>query len=246
MAIQWEEQQFLDTYSALDGDPDSPTHGQVFTYGKRYMEVIQDIYTPHRTEGIRRARRIVQEMDDENSLDILPNARILIIGTGFGDLIRSIRRPNTIPGDAELIQRDNVWGMDHSTFIQDGIAAQGAGPANTRTIFADFMDYATQAVQDALTAMTGGTAFRLVITDDVVSSFTPAELPSFLDICESAITGSNFAHCIHFVKTTFPGQTDPDENATMQALRWLRFNQWVNQRDTHSWLGPRGRFELGV
>lgn len=249
MAIQWEQTQFDDCYSALDGDPavrPDPQRGNTVGYGKRFMQLVIDPYTPHRTFGIRRARRIAQEMDDLDSLNIQPNARILIVGSAFGDLMRAIRNPNTIPGDSAMTARPNVWGLDHSTWIENNIAVEGAGAAVSRTIWADMMDYALQATQDALTAMTGGTTFRMVITEDVVSSFTPAELPAFLDICESAITGTNFSHIIHYTTTLRPGQSPFASNATVETLRWLRLSQWANQRDSHSWLGQRGQFIKGV
>lgn len=243
MAIQWEAQQFLDTYATKDGDPDSLTFGQVFTYGKRFMELFQDPYTAHRTFGIRRARRIIQILDD---LTIGANARILVVGAGFGDLIRAIRNPNSIPGDTELTGRSNTWGMDNSAWLESQIATEQAGASGNRILWENFGEYATQPVQDALNALTGGVTFRVVITDDVVSSLTPLELPDFLDTCESAITGINFAHCIHYTTTIQAGQTPPTGNDTTDALRWLRLQQWANQRDSHTWLGPRGQTIMGV
>jgi hypothetical protein len=137
------------------------------------------------------------------------NAKVLVVGGGFGYLMDY------------LIQQGitDVWGIEPGSFYWDPANAS-LWPAGIQSLTAqDWIGSGTeQASLDALPGVPNNESFGWILTEDVATCHSDAELPAFYAACEDRLQGNAKSRIVHMVSAKAIPFGDPQLNAkTMEA-----------------------------
>lgn len=261
MTVDWNSQANWDlAYSVRvrvpiqDVYPAAPALGETVHYGKwlaRLLELPSQCnappynpetnpapnYAPH--FYIKRAKFLISRLE---ALGLNSTHRVLIIGSGFGYLIHAFRHAAHPSFQAANVNYPNVWGIDGSTHIANRFASEqldlDGATDGTTTIFRTFANNA--ATRNALTNLTGGNTFHVIITEEVIESLTNAELLTLANGCETRLNSTTFRRILHIVT---PNLAD----SANLGLRSLSLDGWSALRPTHTFISTiDGDFRLGV
>lgn len=233
--------------------PNAPAMGEVLHYGKwlaRLLELPSQRNAPPYTAQnpapnyaptyyVKRAKFLISRLA---AMGLNETHRILIIGSAFGYLIHAFRHAAHPSFNAANVNYPNVWGIDGSTYISNNfnneqLDLDGSNDGTT-TVFRTFANNA--ATRNALTTLTGGNTFHVIISEEVIESLTNPELLAFAADCESRLNSVLFGRIIHIVT---PDLRD-DANLGMQSRS---LDQWSALRPTHTFVSTLdGDYRLGV
>lgn len=153
---------------------------------------------------------------------IQPADRILVVGCAFGYLIERFH-DNGYP---------NCWGIDSSA----DIAARRGTEARGSVLWVKDTMSGVGRVKNALRALTGDDVFDWVITEELLESYTDAEITTLLNVCEGALTpGTPQSHIIHIVAAA---ASYPVPSWQWFPGNWKTLADWNAMRPAHSWTGP--------
>lgn len=145
------------------------------------------------------------------SLALVSRSRVLVVGCGFGYLVEAARAGGML-----------AWGLDSSAWIHANKGAEA--PASVEIIGAD-----VESVRPAdLEAATGSATFDEVITENMLESYSAADLPAILDACDRMVSaGGRVSHLVQ-VNAASP-------------FRSLGLSEWRAERLGHSFVAIEGR-----
>jgi hypothetical protein len=137
------------------------------------------------------------------------NAVVLVVGSGFGYLIDY------------LVQQgiSDVFGLEPGSFYWDA-ANDALWPAGVKARTAeDWLGSGTEVASlDAVPGVPNNERFGWVVTEDVATCHSDAELPAFYAACEDRLQGNAKSRIVHMVSARSVPFTDPNLNAkTMEA-----------------------------
>ena len=204
--MRWEQM-----YQLQVRNPDAPDNGQwVRGLTRRFAEQFTAPDVPGITEWTNRADSLVARYN-------LQGVRVLVVGSAYGYLVEALK-------DAGV----NAWGMDNAPYIHTTLDQHRRNDVSVMN--ADMRTVRWQDVRGA----TGDRYFDCVITEDVVTCYTDAELPALLNACEAFLrTGRPRSLIVHMFS--------PDVDLTAIGGAPARtLEQWATVRPAHSWVSVSG------
>ena len=236
MPTTWDASMFGQAYRLKIGwaDINDPANingeriGETIGYGKDFARYIQRGTRPF--EFYRRRSDFIISRLQSAGLD--STHRGLIIGSGFGYLIYALHQAGY----------PLWWGIDSSDYISTNFLAQSL-ESNT-TIFDDILSIGKTPLKNKLINLTGDWQFHVIITENVVESYSVDENPALLQLataCEAALIGVDYRRIIHIVDDFQPVIYDGDGNPVnrydpLVPLRRITLLEWHNLRPTHTFV----------
>lgn len=210
------------------------------SYGKLFAQ-----HSPH--VWWQRAKWLIARLE---SFGLNETHRVLIVGSTFGYLIHAFHHASDF--GLASVNFPNVWGMDIGNYVEANYNVEKLSNDEI-TVFDDISDYDQgQSIKNKLTAATGDNTFHVIVSEDVLGSFSDGNgnLDSqagnrFLAGCESALIGSNFARIIHIVSTDPITNISPgNQVVVMSAQGW--WGTILNSRlQSHTVVDVHGSGMLG-
>lgn len=147
--------------------------------------------------------------------------RIIVLGCGPGAfLVEALKARG----------RANCWGVDNSPFANSRGQVQGNGVI---LINADLAS--GQSFNQALTAATGASNFRWIITESVWESYDNNDITVGLNVCEGLRQGGTpMSQIIHLV------YCPPFNAESAGVFNEKTMPQWKAMRTTHTWMNAEG------
>jgi hypothetical protein len=148
------------------------------------------------------------------------NANVLVVGSGFGYLIDFLIGQGV----------SDVWGIEPGAFYWDPTNAS-YWPAGVQARTAnDWIGSGTEQTSlDALAGVPNNEKFGWVVTEDVATCHSDADLPAFITACEARLQGNAKGRIVHMVSARATPFGDPNLNAkTMQ--------DWSLVAPDHTWV----------
>ena len=224
--------------------PSAPAMGETVHYG-RWLSRLLELpavrpaadYLP--LYHIRRAKFLISRLE---AMGLNSSHRVLIIGSAFGYLIHAFRHAAHPSFQAASQNYPNVWGIDGSTYISNNFANEqldlDGSNDGTTTVFRTFVNNA--ATRNALTNLTGGNTFHVIITEEVIESLSNAELLTLASDCESRLNSAFFGRIIHIVT---PNIVD----SSGFGFQSRSLDEWSALRPTHTFISTLdGDYRLGL
>lgn len=220
MAVDnWTDAEWRHFYKIRDGRPGSPTLGQRLQgYGREYYRILNYSDTDHLKSFRRRWANLIASFPG-----IQPNDRVLVVGAAFGFLIEAAKEAGY----------PNVWGLDNSPDVE---ARKGVEAAPGIIIVnADVRGIGGQ-VRNTLRQLTGDDQFDWVITEDMASCYSDAEVQSMAPLLENLLfAGRPASNVIHVTSCLREGETRSD-----LLLTWHTLAEWRALVPSHSWADSEG------
>lgn len=214
---EWTATQFAQYYIVKDRNPSSPTAGQIFGYGRKFAQLAQN----PQTDGIEffdtRWAKLLTAMPGIQTTD-----RVLIVGAAFGFTIEA----------AHAAGYPNVYGIDYSAHVDDNRSEMAEGVV---VVAADIRGGG--AVMNALHQATGDDRFDWVITEDMASCYSDADIQAFGPILENTLLGSDSSRIIHYT-TAIP--TGGAANPRYPDMNWKTIEDFAALLPAHTWIANHG------
>jgi len=208
-----------------------PNFGQRIGYRKGGFLGPNGFKMPMYVQRANILERAALNMDADGLYGANGDGDILIVGSGLGFLNQELmdRQPSA-----------NIWGIDNGAYL----AGPRLGDMDPRYVLKwmnfDFVNIPD--IRNRTNALAGVRRWRAVITEDVISSFTDAEIPAFLDQCDQATTAQGFV--IHVVTASRPDPLGGIDITGDSALNWKRIEDWRATRTTHRWIHPTRNLDI--
>lgn len=206
------------------GDPDAPDFGTVYhEYNLRLAQRIEGPYDDTPTYYLKRAGWLISRLE---SFGLNSEHRIMIVGACFGYLLYAFRYAGYT----------NTWGLEIDTYFRDNQATQGLPGLDVSNDieYDSILNITKQQLKSKLVQRTGDWTFEVVITDDLVPSYSNPVLLDVAQACEVMCRGTDYRRIIHLVTDVKPGTThDP---AAEVYMRYMTLAEWSALRPGHTWI----------
>lgn len=218
MAITWNQAMWEGLYQTTVGRQDHAKFGQVIKgLTREFAVLMQNPHSDALDFYIARRDKLI------SLFNLQITDRIVVVGCAFGFLIEVFH-------DAGYL---NVWGVENSPWI----IANRATQTRADVLFVEDDIRGGNRMVNALKRLTGGNGYDYVITEDVINSYTDAEVGDIFAGCESLLaSGKPSGNIIHLVTVTQTGRTQDT------AVVWRRLDEWKTRRGAHTFIAS-GTFE---
>ncbi len=213
MAVVWNQAMYERAYAVRDRNPASPTHGERFSYGRRFAQLAASPLNDQLTLYLQRVDRLTA------AFAIRAADRILVVGCGLGFLVEAFH-DRGFP---------NVWGIDDSTHV----AQLRATETREDVDFIEDDVRGGRRVRNALRRRTGAAKFDWVLTESVLEGYEDAELQTIFDATGKFLAApGGLDRVVHLVVTTPSGRSLDDFN-------WKTLAEWKAMRPAHSFIAAQ-------
>ena len=145
------------------------------------------------------------------------NARVLVIGCGFGYLLEYLI-------DAGVT---DVWGLEPGSFYWD-VANDGEWRSDVKPkVAADWAGSGTERASLNAIGVGGPAKFTFVVDEDAAPMHSDAELPAFIAACEDRLQGNARGRIIHLVTPGVVGDS---------SVNWKSLAEWKQVAPSHTWV----------
>lgn len=189
------------------------TDGRIITYGKEFFQdyAVQD--------------RFVNSASGITSLGVATNASILVVGSGFGYLIKELL-------DSGILL---VVGIDPGNWLWDPANVAEWAEGTLALTANDWLGSPTAVSSlQALPGITGQAKFNWIIDEDAITMHNDTEAAEFILACEDRLQGNVKGRIVHLVTPLDPAKGPGDS-----SVNWKTMADWKAMAPDHRWFNLR-------